>query len=103
MRRPIFILAFVGGVLVAPLLCDAGVSLHACICESTECCVKEATCELDRCDVLYKKDDPIATSVLAPVLIAVEVSTASESPATLPVQPVFGNRPFPDSDLPLLI
>ena len=108
MWRVTFVLALASGVIAAPLLCDAGVLVHECICNSTDCCVEEVTCDLDPCDDVYKtegwrKQDPVTNTVLALLMIGVEVSPEGENPTTPPVQRISVNRPFPDSDLPLRI
>lgn len=108
MRPAILILTFVGGILAAPLLCTAGVTEHECVCDSVECCAEEATCELDPCDAVYqgkdrREQDHISVGVLAPLAIRVEVLPEDESPTGPPLLRISGNRPFPDSDLPLRI
>jgi len=107
MQRAILILTLVGGILAAPLLCGAGVTAHECICDSTACCAEETTCEPDPCSDVYKegrqKHLPMADTAQVSLLVGVEVSPAMESPRVMFAQETGGNKPFPDSDLPLLI
>ena len=97
-----------GGILAAPLLCDAGVTEHECVCDSEECCADETSCELDPCEVVYERKDPReqappSAGVLLPILIGVDASPASTYQAVTSFQDTRVDRPFPDSDLPLRI
>ena len=107
MRRTTFILALVCGILAAPLLCDAGITAHECVCDVTECCDDEATCELDPCDVVYEKkdlrtQDRTVSNARVPVSTGATVSAADDAKPPS-AQDTRVSRPFPPGDLPLRI
>lgn len=108
MRRTPLILTLVCGILAAPLLCDAGIVEHDCVCDVAECCADEPTCELDPCSVVYEKQsqrhrDTTTPNVLTPVLVGFDVSPACSDEAITSVQYTSDNNPFPYHDLPLQI
>ena len=104
LRRVTFMLTLICGFIATPLLCDAGVAVHECVCDSMECCADEDSCELDTCGFLFMRDDwnipaPISASVMPAILVGFEAPTAAPEPAYLPTRST-DNRPFPKSDLP---
>ena len=108
MREAILILAIVGGVLAAPVLCTAGVTEHECVCADTDCCDKEVICEQDPCDDAYQRENgrrqDLGTTIAAALPLAgVADTTVGHDYCALPAKPPSRNLPFPDSDLPLRI
>ena len=98
-------LALTCGFLATPLLCDAGVAVHQCVCDSTECCADEDACELDACGFLYMRDDwnfqaPINLGAMDTLLVdGLETPTDVPEPTDPPAHAI-DNRPFPASELP---
>ena len=108
MMRTILILAVVGSILAPPLLCDAGVAAHECVCDTSDCCVEETACDLDPCNDLYNIEDwrrqhNIMAAAAALSLVGLDVSAAEQTSFVPSEHNPSQNRPFPDSDLPLRI
>jgi hypothetical protein len=108
MREAILIIAIVGGVLAAPLLCASGVAEHECVCDPVDCCDEEAFCEQDPCDDAYQRENgrqnELETTVAeARPLGGLEHTADSCGHRTPSGIPPSRNLPFPDSDLPLRI
>jgi hypothetical protein len=102
------VLAIVGGILAAPLLCDAGVAEHDCVCAFSECCDQEVTCDLDPCADVdktenWRKQDSMASNVPALPLNGADIPVTRQSSAAPSGHLPSRNRPYPASDLPLLI
>jgi len=107
MQHAILIVTLAIGILAAPLLCDAGVTAHECVCDSTECCGDEVTCEPDPCGDVFggirQVHEPTSDIVTASFSTGIEALSSSEPLPTALIQDTGGNRPFPDSDVPLRI
>ena len=96
-----------------PLLCTSGVFVHPCDCESPTGCGHETECSDAPCNVtvIVQIDSSVRAFYLselaaAPLdhapLVAVEAMLCSFT-LRLVVAPGQDNRPYADSDLPLLI
>jgi hypothetical protein len=96
-----------------PLLCTAGVLVHPCDCESPTGCDHETECSDDPCNVIVivQNDSSVrafdlSELVAAPIdhapLVAVDAMLCRFT-LRLVEAPGQDNRPYADSDLPLLI
>ena len=106
MQRNLLILVVMSGILAAPFLCDAGVTVHECHCETVECCADEAACEPDPCDDVYKDTRQNEDTVDDPGTAAtVQVGTVlpASSPFPSPSATCDCDQSIPDRTLPLLI
>jgi len=108
MTRTTLIFTLVSSILTVPSLCAAGIAAHGCVCDVTECCDDETSCEFDPCSVIYEEQSqrrqaPVSANAqtLAPNSTSIP-SVRADSTLT-PVRDRYGNRPFPSSDLPLRI
>jgi hypothetical protein len=106
--RTTTLIALFCSISVVPLLCTAGVTEHGCVCETSECCTDEATCEPDPCDVVYQKEarrehDQGEPSVVVPPLAGIEISVTGEDPPAVSPRYNCCNLPYPSSDLPLRV
>lgn len=96
-----------------PMLCTSGVLVHPCDCESPTGCGHETECSDDPCNVTvivqngtsvraFDDSELCATPLDHAALIAFEAIRCSITLRT--VEPPWrGNRPYADSDVPLLI
>jgi len=113
LRQDILILAGFWALLLSPALCEGGLLAHPCDCDEHDVCHHEDGCATDPCVDAVRPDDD-GTPLLAPAaggpaasLAAVQVDPAApevlESRHRPPPEPPSFGRPYPDSDLPLLI
>lgn len=113
-RQDILLLATVWALLLSPALCEGGLLAHPCHCDEHEACPHEADCATDPCVDVVRPDDD-ATPQFAPVVESQQPAAATVAPAD-PSKPCYpqrwscppsdeppAGRPYPDSDLPLLI
>ena len=123
MGHMVTIAAALISLLIVPTLCVSGVITHACDCAEETCCAAECDCnrESDCRHETECPDDPCSIRVVRTerqgddVLGAPQPSTCvstfdheTEQPgrtvfAGLTESPGRNNRPYPSSDLPLLV
>jgi hypothetical protein len=108
MQQTTIIFAIVCVLLVTPLVCDAGIAEHDCVCDAAECCTDDLSCERDPCDVVYEPNvqrdrEPSAVAVSAQFVTGVILSPPYAGVATAPPWRDSSNIPFPFSDLPLRV
>mgnify|MGYP001594619423 FL=1 len=96
-----------------PLLCTSGMLVHPCDCESPTGCGHETECSDDPCNVTvivqngssiraFNLSELVAAPLDDAPLVAVEAMPCSFT-LRLVEPPGQDNRPYADSDLPLLI
>lgn len=126
MRRVVTIAAVLHSLLIVPALCVGGVITHACDCDGVEetCCPSECDCEAqsgcghesecsdDPCSVPFVRTDRQGDNVIAaaqPAFLALVFLNEGEQPsfkaiaARWDVSLPWHDKPYPSSDLPLLI
>jgi hypothetical protein len=111
MSRSSLTLLLAVALLLLPGLCSGGVLLHPCECGETVACEHEAACESDPCEIGMLRVDSAAqgleqecpAAALLPMAVAARASDPSSRGASSTLPPTGIGRPFPPSDLPLLI
>lgn len=119
MPRRLLVLTLAGVVLLLPALCTGGWLLHPCDCGTGASCEHEIDCEDDPCETGVLRTESAVSQVEATMAQQPVANPAADlvdealraargpitSPHPAPATAAWRNdgRPYPPSDLPLLI
>lgn len=112
-RQDILLLAGFWALLLSPALCEGGLLGHPCDCDEHEVCHHEDGCATDPCADVVRPDDDVAPFLAAAADGPTGFTASVQVDQTIPELPQrhrrpppdepSRGRPYPDSDLPLLI
>ena len=113
MGRTLTLLSAGWALTLLPVLCTAGVLIHPCECDSPVGCSHESECADDPCNsaTLPQTENALRTTevpVQVPAFLPAEGAGAGLTPHSIALRrsrwPLrWAHRPFPESDIPLLV